>query len=97
MQNTFLAKLIIIAVQFLYRHNFCLEDSLSSGVYYLSRAEEAEERQIEAQLRDKDEGPSVQLEADDTVSWEFMHRVQREVIAWKRRPTVRSYVTVSKP
>ncbi|CAL8580912.1 hypothetical protein XPA_006628 [Xanthoria parietina] len=75
------------AMQFLYRHNFCLEDSLSSGVYYLSRAEEAEERQIEAQLRDKDEGPSVQLEADDTVSWEFMHRVQHEVMTWKRRPT----------
>ncbi|KAL8775326.1 MAG: hypothetical protein Q9209_000333 [Squamulea sp. 1 TL-2023] len=75
------------AMQFLYRHNFRMEGPFHSGVHYLSRAEESEERQIETQLRSRDEGPKVQPAAGDTVSLEFLRRVRREVIAWKSRTT----------
>ncbi|KAL8653242.1 MAG: hypothetical protein Q9226_003925 [Calogaya cf. arnoldii] len=84
------ARLMITAMQFLYRHNFRIEDALNSGVRYLSREEEAEERRIEAQLRDKDEAPLVQLDPNDIVSLEFMHRVRQEVMTWKSRSTVKT-------
>ncbi|KAL8890455.1 MAG: hypothetical protein Q9215_002422 [Flavoplaca cf. flavocitrina] len=77
------------AMQFLYRHNFRIEDSFPSGVHYLSRAEEAEERQAEAQLRARNVGPIVQLKEDDTSSLEFMDRVRQEVMAWKSQPVIK--------
>ena len=86
---------MITAMQFLFRHNFRIEDALNSGVRYLSREEEAQERRIEAQLRDKDDAPVVQLDPNDTVSLEFMHRVRQEVMAWKSRSTVRTRVLYS--
>ncbi|KAL8912379.1 MAG: hypothetical protein Q9171_002565 [Xanthocarpia ochracea] len=76
------------AMQFLYRHSFRIEGPFHSGVHYLSRAEEAEERQVEAQLRDRVDGPGVQPRADDTRSLEFLERVRQEVLAWKSRPTM---------
>ena len=79
-------------MQFLYRHNFRIEDSFPSGVHYLSRTEEAEERQAEAQLRARKVGPIVQLKEDDTSPLEFMDRVRQEVMAWKSQPVVRSLV-----
>ncbi|KAL8777011.1 MAG: hypothetical protein Q9213_008040 [Squamulea squamosa] len=75
------------AMQFLYRHNFRMEGPFHSGVHYLSRTEESEERQIETQLQTRDEGPKVQPAADDIVSLEFLRRLRQEVIAWKSRST----------
>ncbi|KAL8672079.1 MAG: hypothetical protein Q9168_003439 [Polycauliona sp. 1 TL-2023] len=75
------------AMQFLYRHDFRME-GFHSGIHYLSRAEEAEERSTEAQLRVRDEGPALKLPADDTVSLEFLDRVRQEVMAWKSRATI---------
>ena len=84
-------------MQFLYRHSFRIEGPFHSGVHYLSRAEESEERQVEVQLRDRVDGPGVQPRADDTKSLKFMERVRQEVMAWKSRPTVRSYVLSDTP
>ncbi|KAI4250428.1 MAG: hypothetical protein L6R40_000026 [Gallowayella cf. fulva] len=69
-------------MDFLEEHGFDREAARKTGIHYLSRAEEARERSLNAQAQDKTRFVDVQPKADDKKAWELLERLRREVNAW---------------
>ncbi|KAL8689323.1 MAG: hypothetical protein Q9224_004664, partial [Gallowayella concinna] len=76
-------KLMLIAMDFLEEHGFDREAARKTGIHYLSRAEEARERYLNAQSQDRARFTDVEPNVSDTKSWELLKRLREEVNAWK--------------
>ncbi|KAL8815552.1 MAG: hypothetical protein Q9223_005314 [Gallowayella weberi] len=70
------------AMDFLEEHGFDREAARKTGIHYLSRAEEARERCLNAESQVKASFTDVQPSANDTKSWELLKRLREEVNAW---------------
>ncbi|KAL8728007.1 MAG: hypothetical protein Q9166_005678 [cf. Caloplaca sp. 2 TL-2023] len=70
------------AMDFLEEYGFDREAARKTGIHYLSRAEEARERQLNVQLQDKARFAHVQPKPNDTKSLELLKRLREEIRAW---------------
>lgn len=66
-----------------------MEGPFIDGVSYLSRAEEATARRLEAQRQDRASITDIKIRDTDTATLQFMQRVRQEVLAWKNSLLVR--------
>ena len=67
-----------------------MEAPFKDGVPYFSREEEAQARLSANARRNKYSVTDIYIEDDDIESFEFIHRVRQDVIAWQNRSTVRN-------
>ena len=66
------------------------------GVSYFSRVEEIQARANESAKRDRNNGPMIQLRANDTTSIDFIERVQHEVEVWRSLGMVGFMTSISR-
>ncbi|KAL8806747.1 MAG: hypothetical protein Q9182_001145 [Xanthomendoza sp. 2 TL-2023] len=87
------------AMDFLEEHGFDREAARKSGIHYLSRAEEARERCLNAESQDRARYTDVEPNANDTKAWGLLKRLREEVNAWRTQKPVRSsfFLSARKP